>query len=365
MGNKGLKISIDGREFKSKRQTGIGRVIIGILNALIKRDFVEKIYLSVYSNAYFPTELKSHNKIRIIKSPVSYLRSEKLLTEMTKQIGGIFISPYPKLPLFGTYCQSIHIVHDVLFLTNKIYKKKFKSKYDKWRLKKALFEADISWYDSEFSLKETRRICGNAGNNPRVRYLGIDSRFNSNALSRDMAVLKTYNLIPGYIIVIGNGLPHKNLGTLLKISDKVRRTLVFIGVNKENQDYWKSKFLNKGAKWIKHVEDRDLPSLIRNAFCLAQPSTEEGFGFPPLEAMACGVPAVISNIPVLKETTGCNALISNKNDSECWLSAFNSLSKRKYYQGIVEKGLDWVEPLLGTKAWDRHIDDIAQLFKKN
>ena len=71
-------------------------------------------------------------------------------------------------------------------------------------------------------------------------------------------------------------------------------------------------------KWIRHVEEQHLPALLRGAFCLVQPSLVEGYGYPPLEAMACGMPAIVSGIPVLMETTGNYALSAPPYDPAAW-----------------------------------------------
>ena len=81
---------------------------------------------------------------------------------------------------------------------------------------------------------------------------------------------------------MGNGLPHKNLGAVLKITDQVRRRIVFAGVSERNQTQWKWKYPEAKAFWITHVTQEDLPAIIRGAYCLVQPSTEEGYGYPPL-----------------------------------------------------------------------------------
>lgn len=74
------------------------------------------------------------------------------------------------------------------------------------------------------------------------------------------------------------------------------------------------KYPGSEAVWVEHISDKELPVIVKEVFCLAQPSTLEGYGYPPLEAIACGVPAVVSDIPVLLETTGGNALTADADD---------------------------------------------------
>ena len=111
------------------------------------------------------------------------------------------------------------------------------------------------------------------------------------------------------------------------------------------------------------MTEEDLPSIVRNAFCLAQPSTAEGYGYPPLESMACGVPAVISNIPVLMETTGGNALAADPYSPKTWLEAIEALENEEFHQNQADRGLHWIEPLRGRKGWEKHISDIEELLK--
>lgn len=356
------RILVDAREFVPGRFTGIGRFLSGLLDALIESDFVGSIVLVATSNDAVPLTLRNREKLLTRKISDSFLKSEKELTSLSKNDFNLIISPYPKIPLFGSYCHSINTVHDVLDLTHPEYKKSLRVYLDRFRLQMALRKSGLTWYDSLYSLEETKKLVGFAGKNLRVRHPGIDERFNSIKAQDENIVLKKYNLQPGYILAIGNGLPHKNLGVLLKIADNISRKLVFIGVSRANQKYWKARYPNDKAVWIKNVEDRELPSVIRGAFCIAQPSTAEGYGYPPLEAMASGIPAVVSNIPVLIETTGGNTLYAEPEDPKEWIGAFEALGNKNYYRTQTAKGLKWVDQFIGRKGWAKHIYDIEELI---
>ncbi len=354
------RILIDAREFVAGRRSGIGRVLEGLVDALAESDDIKQIVLAVSSANDVPLTLRNRQRIKTREIPSPFLKSEKALSGLSKYGFSLYISPYRKLPLFGCHCRAVHTIHDVLDLTHPAYKRRIKVLFDTFRLKKALERAVLTWYDSSWSMKATERLAGCAGNNPRVRYLGIDERFN-NAVRDKSKVLKKYNLQPGYILVVGNGLPHKNLDVVLRISDNVPRQLVFVGVSTKNQEYWNMRYPGAKADWINHVEDEDLCSVIGGAFCLFQPSTAEGYGYPPLEAMACGVPAVVSNIPVLIETTGGHALSADPDDPRQWLQACEALDDEDTYRIQSEKGLTWVEPFRGRKGWGKHVSDIENL----
>lgn len=360
---KSKRILIDAREFGAARLTGIGRVLEGLVRALAETEVAEEILVATSDAHSLPSRLKSLSNTRTVELPFAFLKSEKALSDLTRNSINLFISPYPKLPLFGCHAKAAHIIHDVLDLTHPEYKKRLKVHFDTWRLKKALGRADLTWYDSLWSQKETRRLARNVGKRPRVRYPGIDDAFSAEKAEEDEGVMKKYHLDPGYVIAVGNGLPHKNLGVLLEAADQILRKMLFVGVHEKNQLRWKSQCHKESATWIAHVHDGDLPSLLRGAFCLAQPSTAEGYGYPPLEAMACGVPAVVSDIPVLLETTGSVALYADPHNPGTWVEAMRTLEKDEPYKVQVEKGLKWVEPLKGSRGWQGHISDIQELLE--
>ncbi len=361
---RGKRIFIDAREFVEGKLTGIGRVLEGLVSALAETDLAREILLASSDLGALPFRANTHEKISVIELPPSFVGSEKALTELSKENMDLFISPYPKLPLFGVGTKAAHIIHDILDLTHPAYKRRLKVYFDGWRLRKALRRADLTWFDSIWSQKETRKWVGMIGKRPRVRYPAIDESFVPYKTDADLEVLKKYGLDPDYVLVIGNGLPHKNLGVLLEVADQISRRIVFVGVQDKNRPYWKSRYPKESATWITHVQDGDLPSIVRAAFCLAQPSTAEGYGYPPLEAMACGIPAVVSKIPVLLETTGSISLYADPHEPKSWMDSFNALESNEIYKIQVQRGLKWVEPLKGRKGWQGHLSDIEELLKE-
>jgi hypothetical protein len=80
--------------------------------------------------------------------------------------------------------------------------------------------------------------------------------------------------------------------------------------------------------------------------------------------MACGVPAVVSSIPVLIETTGSMALFATPHEPKGWIEAFNALEDTMFYKDQVEKGLQWTERFLGLRAWEGYLSDIADVLEK-
>jgi glycosyltransferase involved in cell wall biosynthesis len=356
-------ILLDAREFGGAKNTGIGRFLEGLVGCLAEAFASDKIILIGPREREIPLGLRNRENVEIIPIAGTFLISEIQLSKLTRQGADLFISPYPKLPLLGTACLCVNTVHDILDLTHPAYQNRSKIFFDRFRITVALKRADLTWYDSASSLQATDATLGLVGRKPRVRFPAIKAAFQPAGDTNDDAILNKYRLRRGYILVVGNGLPHKNLGVLLKISDRLPRKPVFVGIPRPNMTFWQKKYPGTDAIWINHVTERDLPGIIRNAYCLAQPSTAEGYGYPPLEAMACGIPAVVSNLPVLAESTGGNALVADPHNSDTWLASFLRLEDKHQYQTQVANGLKWVGPLKSPRGWSKHLSDIAQLLE--
>ena len=354
---------MDGREFGPGRLTGIGRVVEGLVDALLESPISSEILLAVLDARSTPMKLKNRQRLKGLELPHSFLGAEGRISNLTKHGVDLFISPYPKLPFFGVHCRAVHIIHDVLDITHPLYRRRLKALFDRYRLKEALHRADITWYDSSWSMAETQKHFGQCGRNPKVRHPGIHDVFRPEKQDEDSRTLEAYGLKAGYVLAIGNGLPHKNLGTMLHLAPKIQRPVVFAGVSDRQQLYWKSQHRGIRAQWIRHLEEQHLPAVLRGAFCLVQPSLIEGYGYPPLEAMACGIPAIVSRIPVLLEATGNCALSASPHDPAEWKDTLQRLEDASCYDDFVRKGLKWSEALRGRRAWEPYLEDVKNLMK--
>ena len=255
----GERILIDAREFIPGRYTGIARVLEGLVAALSEAASIEAIFLAAYSAEFTPSRLRTRKRIRITEIPKSYIRAENSLSDLSRSTH-LFISPYPKLPLFGVHCRAIHIVHDVLDLTHPLYRRRFKTVFDRYRLKSALHRADITWYDSSWSMAETLKHFGWCGRNPKVRHPGIQDVFRPQKQKEDNDILES--LRPERGIRSGSrkwaasqesGNPTGDRsadGTAHRFRRRAPRIAGCTG---------RSRYRGISAKWIRHVEEKHLP----------------------------------------------------------------------------------------------------------
>jgi glycosyltransferase involved in cell wall biosynthesis len=154
-------------------------------------------------------------------------------------------------------------------------------------------------------------------------YLGVGPQYAANPTAGDnslvdMAVAKKYDLPEFYVLYLGGYEIHKNILNLLQAYTYVAKALgedyplVLAGKKPQSTsdtypDYdgmIKRAGLSKYVRWIGYVDEEDKPLLYRNAEVFVFPSRREGFGLPPLEAMACGTPVVASDSGSLPEIIG-------------------------------------------------------------
>ena len=127
-------------------------------------------------------------------------------------------------------------------------------------------------------------------------------------------VLKKYGIRGEYILYVGRLEPRKNLIRLLQAFNElmtnhnIRQKLVIVGMKyfqyEKLFELVQVLGLQDKVIFTGRVEDQDLPSVYNGATVFVYPSIAEGFGIPPLEAMACGVPVISSNTSSLPEVIG-------------------------------------------------------------
>jgi len=177
--------------------------------------------------------------------------------------------------------------------------------------------------------------------NDLISYLKIpDDRISVIYNGLDHSVFKPYKvgiLDKPYILYVGSERPRKNLDRLIEAFAAVRKEfpellLVKVGVAGRAREYregmmrkLESLGIIQAVIFVEYVSELDLAYYYSSAALLAYPSLYEGFGFPPLEAMACGCPVVTSNTSSLPEVVGEAGIMVNPYDTDSLVEAMRQV----------------------------------------
>lgn len=213
--------------------------------------------------------------------------------------------------------QQLVVVHDAsVFAVPDNYSLAFRTWYQV-ALNVLLRRAGIVVTDSAFSRDELSRHCGVPAGRISVIHCGCD---HLDGVASDPAVLDRARLSrDGYVLAVGTPSRAKNLGVLFEALARLKRDGLKLALAGEMEPrVFKANRIDlpPWASVLGAVSDGELKALYENALCFAFPSRYEGFGLPPLEAMRCGCPTVVSSAASLPEVCGDAALYAHPDDAE-------------------------------------------------
>ena len=146
---------------------------------------------------------------------------------------------------------------------------------------------------------------------------------------------------PKTVVVVGSPAPHKNVGLVLGLASELTKSGIRIAVAGSTDRRVFRNGYGKSADviWLGRLTDGELAALLSDALCLAFPSFEEGFGLPPLEAMALGCPVIASNRASMPEICGDGVLFASPEAPADWLAQILLLaSEPRLRLNLIERG---------------------------
>jgi len=352
-----MKIGIDVQSTLG-RKTGIGVYTHNLLQAL-RRVAPQHEYVELSWGR--TRELRTHQRLwwQQVELP---RRARSAAVEVLHVTG--FDAPWWRP------CPTLLTVHDLiglLFPGNFPLVSRF---YWSYWLPRTVRWADQIIADSEHTKRDLIRLLNIPPERIKVVYPGVDKVFQPIEEQAALEALRhKYSLPPDIILYVGTLEPRKGLDILIiaysvLVAD-IPHHLVIAG---KKGWYTESLFcqvealgLRERVHFIGYVADEDLPGLYNLANLFVYPSRYEGFGLPPLEAMACGVPVVCSNAASLPEVIGDAALLVPPDNVEALVVAIHKVLNDKNLRAEMRtKGLEQAKKF----TWEETARRTVEIYEK-
>jgi len=255
-----------------------------------------------------------------------YRRLPFLLWQQTRALRRVKADWYLSnffLPL-SLPCKGAVVVHDLSFRAHPEYFPASVAWYMRLLTGWAVRQAECVLTVSEFSRRELLRFYPAAKGKVSVVPNGVAREFaplaSGSEIGMDIRTLSSYGVTSPYILALGNIHPRKNLsrllGAYLRLKEHRASTpnMVWVGASRWGSGELLDRARSAGVVLTGFVAQEDLPAFYRCAVALVYPSLYEGFGLPPIEAMACGTPVIVSDRTSLPEVVGEAALLVDPTD---------------------------------------------------
>lgn len=371
-----MHIAIDGR--MGHTRVGMGVYVRGIVSNLGKID-KENEYFIILNKGKDDNFVPLQDNFHKIFTDITY--SDYLRRDLWEQVYlpyllnknriDIYHGTNYSLPLFANVKKVLTIFDMISFLSPRWYKP-----LSRYRVQKLIHlssrTADKIITGSENSKKDIIRILGIPEEKIKVIYIGIEEEYKIiNDESKLNFVKAKYGISKKFILHVGSMNPRKNISRLIEAYSMLpfelldEYQLVLAGGkgwrSYEIFDKISKMGLNDQVVVTGFVEDDDLPLLMNAADLLVFPSLYEGFGIPPLEAMACGTPVVASNTSSIPEVVGNAALLFDPyNVEEMSSSIYKVLTDEKLKNDLIQKGLEHVKLF----SWDKAVKETLKVYNE-
>ena len=169
---------------------------------------------------------------------------------------------------------------------------------------------------------------------------------------------------PINIVYMGSFLEYKNVETLIKATKYLKNhTLHLLSGITPNRMTELDSLRPKGAKVVFHngVTDQEYANILADRSVLVMASRDEGYGLPVAEALAMGVPAVVSDIPIFHEVAGDGALYFNPDSAQDLANKIKSLSDDKLRQNLIKQGSKHISQY----DWDKSARKLLSAIKSS
>jgi len=314
-----MRIGIDARKL---HDFGIGTYIRNLLRQLARQDRTSEFVIFCRPEDCETLASLGENFRPVVEISPNYSIAEQVRIPLAIKREGITLyhAPHYVLPPL-VRCRSVVTIHDCIHLMFPQYlPNRLALRYARTAISMAARRATRVLTVSESSKRDILRFVDTQSDKIAVIYNAYDERFGVEPREEDVVrVRERYQLHDEFVLYAGNVKPHKNLERLIVAFDLVRKRgldhlkLVLIGDDISRYAALRRAVhrhqLHKHVRFLGYLPEETLAVMYRLAGLFVFPSLYEGFGLPPLEAMASGTPVVTSNVSSLPEVAGDAAIL--------------------------------------------------------
>ncbi len=319
-----MRIGINGRFLVAKR-TGVQRAAYNLIKTLFEVDNENEYVL--FTGEDQGDEWRKYANVTLVTSPLkiggnirNHLWEQFVLPKLAKKHKvDILHSPANMAPLLYNGPSVVHI-HDLCFVVNpQWYSYTFHTAYN-FLIPRLAKKATRVVTNSNNSRNDLLQFYNVDAGKVRLIYWAVDQTFGQKEIPPPEVIAEN-----DYILYVGSLEPRKNIGNLIEAFERLRMRnpdlktkLVLIGGESPlfADVRLQIKTFHQDVVFKGFVSDEELRAYYRYAQAVAYPSLYEGFGLPPLEAMASGAPVVTSNTSSLPEVVGNAALMVSPYDCD-------------------------------------------------
>ncbi len=376
-----LTIAIDAR-WIFRALSGVGVYTRNLIRHLARLDEENKYVLLFDDKMLMERELRETATIGrrnfsalLLPYSVFSLRNQVALPRTLRQLGiDVFHSPNFMIPLGRTTAKTVVTIHDLIPLlfpqyTGRSKKSRFFQIY-KWIMRRVARKADIIMADSECTRQDIVRAAKAPADKVRRVHLGVDEMFSPGPATG--RIKRRFGISGRFLVCVGRQDPYKNVLGAVKALEVVlaRRKdlncqLLIVGEKDprypEVSDYVERRNLSGQVVMADYLSGEDLVDAYREADLLVHLSLYEGFGLPPLEAMACGTPVVSSDCSSLPEVLGDAAVFVDPDaPAEAAEKVISVLTDEGLRQEFVSKG----KRQAAKYRWDETAKQVIEIYRE-
>jgi glycosyltransferase involved in cell wall biosynthesis len=355
--------------------TGIGRYTIGLLGALADLLPAPPVLLTPAEPRYLPNaDRYPQRRLSLSRRLPALLVLGGLQLRACARDLDLLHDPSGNAPfLFAPPgCRLVVTIYDVFALAFPATSTRIEKVIARFWLPLVLPRVEAIITVSQHSRRDIQRYLSVRQEKIALAPPAVERHFRPLPAEQLTARLKRYGLAPGaYLLTVAGAQdPRRNLPRLLEAYALLKRegeTRPLVVIGKPRRSAWEQheRFsltkADEGVKYLGYVPEEDLPALYNGAVVFVFPSLYEGFGLPPLEAMACGAPVACSNAASLPEVVGEAALLFDPRDVNAMAAAIQRLLQEESLRAeLRERGLERAAQF----TWEQTARQTLEVYRR-